>query len=141
MLEQVAADTIFTLDDTFDATSPSIMIYHPGLAVTDKDRVQVLVAASGLAHRKGQDLLVAARKMIKRSGFFSSDEKRLLNVLTEVRGLCEALKMAPEMYRYVKSFGEKGSLLRYLNYFSGAYPNWQDEYIAVNMLLEDLYEE
>lgn len=80
-----------------------------------------------LAFKQAQKLLKAVEKFIKRKGFFTNDEKRFLNVETELSGMFHALRR--EGYGTEKPLA---GFSRFMNKISDTFPNWQPEYTALN---------
>lgn len=107
-------------------SKPDQILIHHG-RTTDKGLMNQLMDSHPLSFRKAQDLVVAVKKFINRSGFFSNDEKRFLKVQTEFSGLLHALAMEG-----FDEGDEIASFTSFMNIFSVAFPNWPREYEALN---------
>lgn len=96
--------------------------------ITDEMASENLRSTTPRAFRKAQDLIVATAKYVKKSGFLSTEKSRLLKVQSEFYLLRKALKEDGFMETEIK----------YLSLFSDAFPNWQQEYEALNRLIPHL---
>jgi hypothetical protein len=96
--------------------------------VTDQVASANLQSTTPQSFRKTQDLIVATAKYVKKSGFFSTEKSRLLKVQSEFYLLRKALK----------EDGKDIPVIEYLSQFSDAFPNWQEEYAALNRLIPHL---
>ena len=105
-----------------------ITIYRDG-RTTDYGLARELSAKCPLSFRKAQDLLTAVAKFIKRSGFFTNDKKRYLKLQTEFSGLLHALEMEGLINE-----DPMVSFFDFMNIISVTFPNWQNEYSALNDL-------
>ena len=115
------------------STPNQIRIHAPGQQITDSDAVQKLKQIHApLATRKAQDVLVAAKKHVKKSGFFSSERSRLQKMQSECYELSRALKQDGFMQDEMEEKGQAFVVIEFLSLFSDAFPNWQKEYEALN---------
>ncbi|MBM3543854.1 MAG: hypothetical protein FJX44_05030 [Alphaproteobacteria bacterium] len=106
-----------------------IEIMPPGTAVTDYAAATQLQNLAPKSFRKAQDVLVAASKYAKGSGWFSSERSRLQRFQSEAYELAKALD-----YDGYGRAGEKlpDKVFRFMNEFSRIFPNWQEEYKLLN---------
>lgn len=118
----------------------SIRIHPHGTGrVTDPLAVQQLKDLTPHSFRKAQDVVVAAKKYVKKSGVFSSERSRLQKMQTECYELSKALKVDNFLPEERQSKGEAWVAVEYLTLFSDTYPNWQEEYEALNRWIPEFF--
>lgn len=105
---------------------------------TDQAASQNLYSQTPHSFRKAQDLIVAASKYIKKSGFFSTEKSRLRKVQTSFYSLQKALKEDGFLEQNRNENGDVWIIVEYLSLFSDAFPNWQPEYEVLNRLIPHL---
>lgn len=110
----------------------TIRIHLVGTKVTDSEKVQILATLTPTAFRKAQDVLVAARKHINKSGLFSTERSRVQKFQSECYELARALKFDEFMSNERAQKGEAFVFIEFFSLFSDAFPNWQKEYEALN---------
>lgn len=108
----------------------SIRIHASGQGrITDVKAVKSLLNLTPRAFKKSQDLLVATKKYLKKSGLFSNETKRMQKIQSEYYSLLKAL----EQDDFIKeNEDKKQKAYEYLSLFSDAFPNWQNEYETLN---------
>jgi hypothetical protein len=114
------------------STKNQIRIHPLGQQITDPDAFQKLSMHAPLSTRKSQDVLVAAKKYVNKSGFFSSERSRLQRMQSECYELSRALKQDGFMRQEMEEKGQAFVVIEFLSLFSDAFPNWQKEYEALN---------
>lgn len=120
-----------------DQIASQIRIHPKGTGrITDKAASDNLQSTTPHAFRKAQDLIVATEKYVKKSGFFSTEKSRLLKVQSEFYLLRKALK--EDGFMQTENSGKDFAVIEYLSLFSDAFPNWQQEYEALNRLIPHL---
>lgn len=131
-----AAGRIGRLDEPAPDPVAPIEIIPPGTAVTDYTAAKHLRELAPNAFRKAQDVLVAARKYAKGSGWFSSERSRLQRFQHETYELGKAL----DRDGYARP-GEKppDKVFRFMNEFSRVFPNWQEEYKLLNRFVPQFW--
>ena len=120
------------MKSTQNKNQNQIRIQPPGQQITNPDAVQNLSMHAPLATRKTQDVLVAAKKYVEKSGFFSSERSRLQKMQSECYELSRALKQEGFMREEMEEKGQAYVVIEFLSLFSDAFPNWQKEYEALN---------
>ena len=113
-------------------TEHRIRIHQSGSAVTDANAANLLAGSAPTAFRKAQDVLVAAKKYIEKSGIFSSERSRLQKLQSECYDLSRALRSDGFMASERTRRGETFVLIEFLSSFSDSFPNWQKEYELLN---------
>lgn len=103
--------------------------------ITDPEAVEKLTSHAPASFRKAQDVLVAAKKYVKKSGFFSSERSRLQKMQFECYELRRALEQDGFMMKELNQKREVYVLIEFLSLFSDAYPNWQKEYDTLNRFI------
>ena len=86
--------------------------------------------------RKAQKAIVAAKKYVKGSGWFSSEKSRLRKLQAEVYAL--DLSLEKEGYGD-RSMLPQARVFQFLNDFASIFPNWQKEYEALNKHIPMFY--
>jgi hypothetical protein len=112
-----------------------IRIHPPGQRTTDHDAVRSLSIHAPLATRKAQDVLVAAKKYVEKSGFLSSERSRIQKLQAECYELSSALEEDGFMREEAAEKGSAYVVIEFLSMFSDAFPNWQREYESLNRLI------
>ncbi len=112
--------------------SNKIHIYARGTRVTDPDKAVMLSIAAPLSFRKAQDVLIAAKKYINKSGFFVSEKTRIQRLQSECYELVAALNADNFMTDEMKKYGNEFAVIEFFSLFSDVFPNWQKEYEALN---------
>lgn len=102
---------------------------------TDPEAVEKLTSRAPAGFRKAKDVLVAAKKYVKKSGFFSSERSRLQKMQFECYELRRALEQDGFMMKELNQKREVYVLIEFLSLFSDAYPNWQKEYDTLNRFI------
>ncbi len=116
----------------------SIRIHPSGTGeVTDSAVVKQLKSSTPLSFRKAQDTVVAAKKYLKKSGFFSSERSRMQEMQSECYELVKSLKQ--ENFLAEENKKEAELIVEYFSLFSDAYPNWQGEYQVLNRLIPEFF--
>lgn len=115
-----------------DKPTNSIRIHPPGTRISDNAKAQALAAMAPVSFRKAQDVLVAARKYVNKSGFFSSERSRTQTFHAECYEPVRALKFDKFMSEEIAQKGEPFVFIEFFSSFSDAFPNWQKEYEALN---------
>lgn len=110
----------------------TIRIHPVGTKVTDAEKAKILAASAPVAFRKAQDVLVAAKKYINKSGLFSTERSRVQKFQSECYELARALKFDEFMSNERTQKGEAFVFIEFFCSFSDAFPNWQKEYEALN---------
>jgi hypothetical protein len=107
-----------------------------GTAITDYAAADRLRNLAPQSFRKAQDVVVAASKYAKGSGWFSSEGSRLQRFQAETYELARAL----DQERYTLP-GEKpgDKVFRFMNEFSKVFPNWQEEYKLLNRFVPQFW--
>lgn len=82
--------------------------------------------------RKAQDVLVAARKYINKSGLFSTERSRLQQLQSECYELVRAMESDGYLSGERTQEHEAFAFIEFFGLFSDAFPNWQKEYEALN---------
>jgi hypothetical protein len=114
----------------------------------NKDFRKALQAMFPSSCKKASDLVISTERFGKRKGFFSSDEKRYFKVYTDIVVLGYAFKK--DVSEHIIQFPleqqleiaalntKKEHVIYFLNLFSLAFPNWQQEYSTLNMIIKDI---
>lgn len=109
-------------------------------SVTDANEVHAIMRIAPMAHRRAQDVLVAAKKVIQKKGLFSSERSRVTNLIEALRSLHLALDQ--DGYANVAgSSSGKARMFAFFNRFARAYPNWQAEYSLLNRVIPHLFQD
>lgn len=116
-----------------------IRIHPPGKQITDPEVVEKLTSHAPLATRKAQDVLVAAKKYVNKSGFFSSERSRLQKLQSVCYELDRALNEDGFMLNEMNEKGKAFVVIEFLSLFSDAFPNWQKEYEVLNRFVPMFY--
>ena len=102
---------------------------------TNQEKAQKLATETPLSFRVAQDVLVAARKLNKGGGFFTSEKSLQRNLQAQCYKLKDALRndgyMEEELAGYLNP-GQGHIVMSYFSEFSDAFPNWQAEYGVLN---------
>ena len=109
-------------------------IHAQGTRFTDNAKAQALAAIAPASFRKAQDVLVAARKYVNKSGFFSTERSRTQTLQAECYNLVRAPRADEFMSEEMAQKGECFVFIEFFSLFSDAFPNWQQEYGALNRL-------
>jgi hypothetical protein len=112
-----------------------IHIHPVGTRITDHDGAKVLAIRAPTAFRKTQDVLLAARKYVNKSGFFSTEESRLQKLKNELGELIRALEFDGIVHTELSEELMMFEFVMFMNSFSDCTPNWQKEYEAINQLI------
>lgn len=115
-----------------DKPTNSIRIHSQNTRTTDNAKVQVLAAMAPASFRKAQDVLVAARKYVNKSGIFASERSRVQALQAECYEMRRALRLDQFMSKEIDQKGDAFVFIEFFSLFSDAYPNWQKEYDALN---------
>ena len=114
-----------------------IRIHPLGSAVTDPDQAMQLTAIAPTAFRKAQDLLVATDHYLHKRGIFVRKGSLLKAVRMRLDELMAALKNDGFIAGDVFANEETDWLFIFLSEFSDSFPNWQEEYQALNELIPE----
>jgi len=114
----------------------------------NKDFRKALQAMFPSSCKKASDLVISTERFGKRKGFFSSDEKRYFKVYTDIvvlgyafqKDLAENAMLIPpvQQVEIADLRTKKEKVIYFLNLFSLAFPNWQQEYSTLNMIIKDV---
>jgi len=117
-----------------------IKIYEHGSGkITDPVAVKELEDSTPNSFRKTQDVLVAAKKYINKSGLFSSERSRLQKIQAECYELSKALEKDGFLQEEINQKGRAWVMIEYLSLFSNAFPNWQEEYRVLNKFVPEFF--
>lgn len=125
-----------------------IRIHPIGERTTDYEFAEMISRVYPLSFRKAQDVLVATRKYVYKKGLFSTESSRIKNLQTECYELMQTLKkdfeeesagFRDEEWREKR--GTKEHFYSFLSSYSDAFPNWQEEYSALNRLIPQFFED
>jgi len=117
--------------------SNNLIKIHPRVQgrITDQDLEPRLRSTGPLSLLRARKLLTTTAKYVKKSGWFSSESSRLINVQKKYYLLLQALK--EERVIQTQNFEDsKIESIKYLSMISDTYPNWQAEYEALNSLIK-----
>ena len=124
-----------------------IRIHPPGERTTDYEFAAMMSRVYPLSFRKAQDLLAATRKYVYKKGLFSTERSRMQKMQGECYALLEALKKDFEEetpgFRDEEWREKRGTiehLYSFLSTFSDTFPNWQEEYSALNRFIPQFFE-
>lgn len=118
-----------------------IRIYPPGQKTTDYENAKILSKDFPTSFRKAQDVLVATEKYVKKKGFFSTESSRIQRMQGECYELAEALKNDDYMTNELKKKNGKIKVLfTFFSTYSDLFPNWQEEYKALNRFIPQFFE-
>ena len=126
----------------------SIRIHPKGSGhVTNKQMVNYLSSVNPQGFKAAQNLLIATQKLISGKGLFSTPQSRMAKVvdqLTEIEFSISQKPHKPESFAALLGGIGGGSddpdarcavLFDFLSKVSDAFPNWQNEYVALNELV------
>jgi len=115
---------------------PRIRIHPPSSGrTTDVDAAGAIAAACPSAFRKAQDVLVAADKYAHKKGWFSSEASRIKRLQSTLYDLNKALEDDDYRSSDRAQIGTVAVLFLFFSEFSDAFPNWQDEYAALEKFI------
>ena len=119
-----------------------IRIYPPGQKTTDYENAKILYRAFPTSFRKAQDVLAATEKYVKKKGLFSTESSRMQKMQGECYKLAEALKKDDYMTDELKKKnGKINVLFTFFSTYSDLFPNWQEEYKALNRFIPQFFED
>lgn len=103
--------------------------------LTDKAKVEELQNKTPNAFREAQDVLTNTDKYINKKGWFSSEKSRIQNLQESIYNLYRAIQKDGFMSEKADEHGSAWITIEYLSHFSDAFPNWQEEYRALNKFI------
>ena len=112
-----------------------IRIHPKGTQTTDYGKAHELQRRGPTAFKKAQFVLINADKFINKKGWFSSDKSRSQKLQQSIYDLNRTLKNDGFMSDHLKVHGDAWIVIEYLSLYSDAFPNWQDEYHALNKFI------
>ena len=107
--------------------------------ITDWEKAVMLKNSAPTAYRIAQDVLMAARKYVNKSGLFSTEKSRLQKFQSECYELARALEYDGFMSSEIAQKGKTFVFIEFFCLFSDAFPNWQKEYEALNWLVPRIF--
>lgn len=114
--------------------------YRSGLA-TNTEQALLLSRMAPTAHRVGQDVLVAAKRVLRKQGLFSTERSRLENLVKTLVNLNTALERDSysDVLLDLTSGTDRDRIFVFFNRFARAYPNWQPEYELLNEVIPKIF--
>jgi hypothetical protein len=112
-----------------------IRIHQPGTRTTDYGKAEQIQKRTPNSFKKAQHVLKYAAKYVKNRGLFSSEKSRAQNLQNAIYDLEKALDQDSFMLEEKKTKGKAWVLIEYFSLFSDTFPNWQNEYKALNKFI------
>ena len=112
-----------------------IRVHPPATVISDPQQAVRLSAVAPTAFRKAQYVLLATQACLRERGFFGADRSHVEKVMEQLHELAAALKQDGFMSADTNLQCDRDVLVEFLSRFSDAFPNWQEEYNALNRLI------